>query len=144
MSNATDVREIGVRMIDLWTALWNGDLDVADRIMAPEFRLRYAQPGVDVFDHIRDRPQLTEKIAWWHGYRPGLRFAPEGDAVVDLELRDGVPHGKVATPYLARYTDDAGRELRISGIDMLRIENGRITEVWSVSGGSAGRAFYND
>jgi hypothetical protein len=71
-------------------------------------------------------------------------FAAGDEAVVDLELRDGLPNGKVARPYLACFTDETGRELRISGIDMLRVEKGLITEVWSVSGGRAGRAFSND
>lgn len=140
----TDVREIGVRMFDLWSAMWNGDRGLADQIMAPEFRLRYAQPGADEFDHIRHRDRLTEKISRFRQDRPGLSFAAEGEAVVDLELRGGLPHGKIARPYLARYTGETGRELRISGIDMLRVENGLITEVWSVSGGSAGRAFWNN
>jgi hypothetical protein len=140
----TNVREIGARVFDLWSAMWNGDLGLVDQIMAPEFRLRYAQPGADEFDHIRRRDQLTEKIAGFRQDRSGLSFAAGGEAVVDLELRDGLPNGKVARPYLACFTDEIGRELRISGIDMLRVDKGLITEVWSVSGGRAGRAFYND
>ncbi|MFB4314859.1 hypothetical protein [Actinomadura sp. 21ATH] len=141
---STDVREIGARMFDLWSAMWNGDQGLADQIMAPEFRLRYAQPGADEFDGIRRRDQLTEKIEGFRRERSGLSFAAEGEAVVDLELRDGLPNGKIARPYLACFTDETGRDLRISGIDMLRIENGLIAEVWSVSGGRSGRAFWSD
>jgi hypothetical protein len=32
----------------------------------------------------------------------------------------------------------------ISGIDVLRLDDGCITEVWSVSGGPAGRRFSTD
>ncbi|WP_433427618.1 nuclear transport factor 2 family protein [Nonomuraea sp. CA-141351] len=139
-----DVEDFNVRIFELWSALWNGELSLADRIMAPQFRLRYAQPGTDAFDHIRHPSQLAEMIAQFRAARPGLHFAPDGEAVADVHLADGGPRGKIAQPYLARFTGETGRDLRISGIDMLRIEDGLITEVWSVSGGRTGRAFYNN
>ncbi|MFG2005029.1 nuclear transport factor 2 family protein [Spirillospora sp. NPDC048911] len=142
-TQAADVEEFNVRIFELWSALWNGELGLADRIMAPRFRLRYAQPGTDAFDHVRHPRQLAEIIARFREARPGLRFAPDGEAVADVRLAGGVAHGKIAQPYLARFTDEAGHDLRISGIDMLRIEDGLITEVWSVSGGRAGRVFYD-
>ncbi|MGW0805300.1 nuclear transport factor 2 family protein [Nonomuraea sp. NPDC002799] len=131
-------------MFELWSALWNGDLSLADQIMAPQFRLRYAQPGTDAFDHIRNPSHLAEMIAQFRAARPGPHFAPDGEAVADVHLADGVAHGRVARPCLARFADETGRDLRISGFDMLRIEDGLITEVWSVSGGRTGRVFYDD
>ncbi|WP_326824943.1 ester cyclase [Streptosporangium sp. NBC_01639] len=141
---AVDVEEFNVRIFELWSALWNGELGLAEQIMAPQFRLRYAQPGTDAFDQIRHPAQLAEMITQFQAARSGLHFAPDGEAVADVRLIDGVAHGKIARPYLARFTDETGRDLCISGIDMLRIEDGLITEVWSVSGGRAGRPFYND
>jgi SnoaL-like protein len=139
-----DAEEFNVRIFELWSALWNGELRLADRIMAPRFRLRYAQPGTDAYDHVRHPSQLAEVIAQFRAARPGLLFAPDGESVADVHLTDGVARGKIARPYVARFTDETGRESRISGIDMLRIEDGLITEVWSVSGGRAGRAFYDN
>ncbi|WP_317619873.1 nuclear transport factor 2 family protein [Nonomuraea phyllanthi] len=140
----TDVEEFTGRILASWAALWNGELSLADRNVAPEFRLRYAQPGTDAFDHIRHPSRLTEMITRFRAARSGLRFAPDGEAVADVRLADGRAHGKVAQPHVATFTDETGRDLRISGIDMLRVEDGLITEVWSVSGGRAGRAFYGN
>jgi hypothetical protein len=145
-SHVTEAQETGVRIFELWSQMWNGEVALADQIMAPRFRLRYAQPapGTDAFDRIQQRPQLAEMIIRFHRDRPGLRFAPDGEAVTELHLIDGLATGKVARPYLAHLTDETGRRLRISGIDMLRLDNGLITEVWSVSGGRGGRTFYPD
>lgn len=137
------MHEISDRVFDDWTALWNGEVALAEKIMAPEFRLRYAQPGCEVFDTVRHPHQLADIIAKWHDKRPNLRFKPESEAVEELTMENGLPTGKIARPYLARFTFE-GEERDISGIDMLRLEDGLIAEVWSVSGGPAGRAFYND
>jgi len=144
--HASEAREAGARIFESWSQMWNGEMALVDQIMAPRFRLRYAQPtpGTEAFDHIRRRPQLADLISRFRQDRSGLRFAPDGEAVTDLDLSDGLATGKVVRPYLARFSDEAGRRLRISGIDMLRLEDGLITEVWSVSGGRHGRAFYPD
>lgn len=55
---------------------------------------------------------------------------------------DGAPAGLVARPYAARFTAEDGTAVARSGTDTLRVEGGRITEVWSVSSGAGGRTFY--
>ncbi|WP_405942637.1 hypothetical protein [Streptomyces sp. NBC_00207] len=137
-----DVRQFGIHTYNQWTAMWNGDLDLAEKIMAPEFVLRYAQAGTEAFDDVRTPQQLADIIAAWHRQRRGLRFVAEGAAVVDLTLVDGAPTGLVARPYLASVTDEDARTVARSGTDTLRITNGLISEVWSVSSGPAGRTFY--
>ncbi|MFI6446698.1 nuclear transport factor 2 family protein [Kitasatospora sp. NPDC050543] len=139
---ADDTRELGIRLYDRWTALWNHDLDLAVPIMAPEFTLRYAQAGAEVFDDARTPPQLADIIAAWHKGRPGLTFTAEGVAVVDLTLVDGVPSGLVARPYRASFTGEDGDVVERSGTDILRVADGLIAEVWSVSSGVGGRTFY--
>jgi hypothetical protein len=131
-------REAGIEMFDRWTALWNRDVRLAERIMAPRFVLRYAQAGGAVFDEIRTPQRLAEIIDGWHRDRPGLRFTAEGEAVVDGTHGDGGFGGLVARPYVAGFTGAPAR----SGTDILRVADGRITEVWSVSSGADGRTFY--
>ncbi|MFF2149246.1 alpha/beta hydrolase fold domain-containing protein [Kitasatospora sp. NPDC058190] len=136
-----DARRTGVEIYDQWTRLWNLDLALAEEIMAPELTLRYAQPGAEVFDKIRTPQQLAAAITAFHKVRPGLLFTPEGEAAVDLEFVDGRPNGLVARPYRASRPGDGGREVAVSGTDILRISDGLISEVWSVSGGAGGRTF---
>ncbi|AYF78839.1 hypothetical protein D7D52_08335 [Nocardia yunnanensis] len=120
--------------------MWDGDLALAEQIMAPEFTLRYAQPGADLYDDIHDPATFAAAIDKFRTERPGLRFSTQGQPVVEMTAaRTGI----VARPYGARVVDATGAVVRdISGTDILRFEDGRIVEVWSVSGGLAGRSFY--
>lgn len=136
------MRAFGTGLFDKWTAMWNGDLDLVNEIMAPQFVLRYAQAGTDAFDEIGTPQQLAEVIAAWHESHTGLVFAAEGTAVVDLTLADDAPTGLVARPYLASFAAEDGGKVARSGIDTLRVADGLIVEVWSVSSGAAGRTFY--
>jgi hypothetical protein len=139
-----DQRLFGVELFDQWTAMWNGDLALAARIMASSFTLRYAQAGTEAFDRVADPAALAAVIQAWHRHRPGICFRAEGDAVVDLALINGQPVGRVARPYLAKFVDAAGQTVARSGIDILAVHDARITQVWSVSSGAAGRTFYAD
>ncbi|WP_154788918.1 nuclear transport factor 2 family protein [Nocardia aurantiaca] len=134
------MRDYAIDLFDRWTGMWNGDLALADEIMAPEFTLRYAQPGADIYDDIHDRAAFAAAIDKFRAERPGLVFSAQGEPVVEMsDARTGF----IARPYGARVTDPDGAVLRdLSGTDILRFENGQIVEVWSVSGGLGGRSFY--
>ncbi|AHH18035.1 SnoaL-like domain-containing protein [Nocardia nova SH22a] len=132
------MRDFGIEVFDLWTAMWNGELELAERIMAPRFTLRYAQPGAVAYDAIHDPAAFARQIAEFRRSMPGLRFEVQGDAVVDLgEGRTGL----VARPYGA-CRPGADGDVRVSGTDILRLDAGLIVEVWSVSGGLHGRPYY--
>ncbi|MFJ1455063.1 nuclear transport factor 2 family protein [Nocardia sp. N2S4-5] len=132
------MRDFGIALFDRWAELWNGDLAVAEQILAPVLTLRYAQPGAAAFDEIRDPRALAEQIAAFRAERPGLTYTAQGEPVVES---DSGSTGLVARPYGARWSAPHG-EIDLSGTDILRFADGRITEVWSVSGGAAGRSFY--
>jgi len=141
-SERQKLRAIGIDLFDRWTALWNGDVALAEDIMAPVFRLRYTQANTERVDEVRTPAALAELVKFWHTFRPGIRFRAEAEAVVDLSWVDGVAAGRIARPYLAEFTDAAGQVVARSGIDMFAVAGGRIVEVWSVSSGAAGRTFY--
>ncbi len=130
--------DFGIELFDRWVVLWNGDLAVAEEIIASNVTLRYAQPGADAFDTIGDPAALARQIERFRAERPGLRYEAQGEAVVRL---DGARTGIVARPYGARRPTSDG-EMDISGTDILRFVDGKIVEVWSVSGGIGGRSFY--
>lgn len=133
------MRDFGIELFDLWTEMWNGDLALAEKIMAPEFTLRYAQPNATVYDSIRTPQALAAQIVEFGEARPGLRFTPQGEFVIEM---DDTRTGFVASPYGAEYTGPDGEAVSVSGTDILRATNGVITEVWSVSGGRGGRSYY--
>jgi hypothetical protein len=134
-----DLRPQGIELFDRWTAMWNGELALAARIMAPAFRLRYAQAGSEAFDECTTPDAIAKLIGGFRDARPGLMFSAEGEAVVDLAHGDGGVLGLVARPYLATMPAPNGERTAKSGTDILRVAGGRITEVWSVS---ASRTFY--
>lgn len=137
-----EIHALGVSLFDRWTEMWNGNTQLASAIMAPRFALHYAQANTERFDQVDTPEALAEVVAMWRGYRPGIRFSAEAQAVVELELLADGAAGQVARPYLAVFTDPHGQVVARSGIDLLRISAGRIVEVWSVSSGAAGRTFY--
>lgn len=81
-------------------------------------------------------------IAIWHQKRSGIIFKTDGEAVVDLTESDNEVSGLVARPYHVSFVDENQNRIARSGIDILKIANGKIREVWSVSSGSLGRTFY--
>ncbi|WP_063041299.1 nuclear transport factor 2 family protein [Nocardia pseudovaccinii] len=133
------MRDFGITLFDEWTAMWNGDLALAHKIMAPEFTLRYAQPGASEYDTIRDPQTLAAKVAGFRAQRPGIRFTTQGEPVVEM---DDTRTGFVARPYGASFTGPDGEQIEVSGTDILRVTAGQITEVWSASGGPSGRTYY--
>jgi len=133
------MRDFGIDLFDQWTAMWNGEPALAYKIMAPEFTLRYAQPGADVYDDIHDPRALATRITAHRDSAPGLRFEPQGEAVIEM---DDTRTGFVAHPYGAEFSGPDGRTVSVSGTDILRTVAGVITEVWSASGGRGGRSYY--
>ena len=130
--------DYGVQIFDRWARLWSGDLALAEELMAATFTLRYAQPGATVWDDVKDPATFAEQIAAFRGDRD-LRYRAEGDPVVAL---DDTRTGLVARPYGAHFTEVDATPKSVSGNDILRLDNGRIVEVWSASGGLNGRSFY--
>ncbi|MEV6772260.1 nuclear transport factor 2 family protein [Nocardia sp. NPDC051030] len=133
------MREFGIELFNRWTAFWNGELELAEEIMAPEFTLRYAQPGADAYDHIHDPQAFAAKIENHRKLVPGLEFTVQGTPVIEM---DDTLTGLVARPYGARFTGADGAPVNVSGTDILRTKDGKIVEVWSASGGLIGRSYY--
>ena len=126
-----------------WTALWNGKFELAPLILKGELVLRYAQTGTEAMDQVRCPDDLLRLIALWHSQREQLQFFAVGPAVVDLQPHGDTFSGLVARPYQVSFVRQ-GQMVACGGCDTLRVLNGLITEVWSVSTGAGGRRFYAD
>ncbi|MFG2994185.1 hypothetical protein ACGFZK_33650 [Streptomyces sp. NPDC048257] len=121
-------REAGTRLVERWTALWNGDVALAEQILAPGFRLHFA----DDFDgngsaHTFGQDELTAFISVNSHALTGLTFAAEAAPLVDSE------RGEMACRWSESHTD--GEDVVVkSGIDMFAVTDGRISAVWSLTG----------
>ncbi len=138
----SNLKQIGIQLFDQWTDLWNKNLALSEKILAPQLSLHYAQAGTEAFDKIETPAQLSEMVKIWHQKRSGIVFKTDGEPVIDLiENSEGVS-GLVARPYHVSFIDENGSRIARSGTDILKIADGKIREVWSVSSGALGRTFY--
>jgi hypothetical protein len=137
-----NLRQIGIQIFDQWTDLWNLNLALSEEILAPRLSLHYAQADTEAFDKIKTPSQLSEMIAFWHKKRSGIIFKTEGEPVIDLIENDKGIFGLVARPYHVSFINEDRSRIGRSGTDILKIVNGKIHEVWSVSSGALGRTFY--
>jgi predicted ester cyclase len=118
--------------------LWNGDESVAQEILADDFVIHQA----------RARPGESEAV---RGPQAGLEMvrmgrAPFSEVSFAIEVGPIVEGDMVAARWTgrARYaggipgaTAPAGTEVTFGGIDIMRIENGRLAEYWVSSDGIA-------
>ncbi|MFD3515784.1 hypothetical protein [Streptomyces sp. NPDC058657] len=126
--NAPLTRDAGTRLVESWAALWNGEVALAEKILAPGFRLYFA----DDFDgkgsaHTFGKDELTGFISVNTQALTGLTFAAEAAPLVDTE------RGEMACRWSESHTD--GKDIVVkSGIDMFAVTEGRISAVWSLTG----------
>ena len=119
---------------DLWTpwvALWNGDLAVADTLIAPHFVAHFSPMGGSPGE-VRGPEGLKGWIGGAMAAFTEPRFTtvvgPIGDGdlvagrwVFTATYRGGMPG---AAP------DAAGRRVEYAGMDIFRVEAGQIVEYW--------------
>ncbi|MCB5179243.1 nuclear transport factor 2 family protein [Streptomyces antimicrobicus] len=122
-------REAGTRLVEGWAALWNGDVALAEQILAPGFRLYFA----DDFDGTGSgatfgQDELKAFITANSQALTGLTFAADAAPLVDAE------RGEMACRWSERHADGDADVVLKSGIDMFAVTDGRISAVWSLTG----------
>jgi SnoaL-like domain len=118
---------VAQRLAQSWTDLWNGDLDLAGALVTGDFRVHFGS-GTDPVspgDAVRGPAQLAAYIGEFREQRPGLRYQLDAPAIAD--------ESGFAIRWSAQRTG-----VDVSGIDVVRVSEGRIAEVWSLT---AGRRF---
>lgn len=110
--------------LDLWLTMWNTDGDIARRICADDFRIRFAvtEPdGSTPADNIRTAEEFARYLGWWHEQHAGAVFTSVADAI------DG-RHGRLLW-------DLQAGDAHVGGVDVFDFtEDGHISRVWSVGG----------
>jgi hypothetical protein len=119
----TDIQLLGTDVFDRWTALWNGGFDLADDLIAPDFRVHFAganaaAPG----NAVRDPAAFVAFIKAHREATPNLTYRTDGPPIVEGD--------RTASTWSVRRPDGPA----VSGIDVLRLVDGKVAEAWSVTG----------
>ena len=114
-----------------WVELWNGNLSIADEIIAPNFVAHFAPAGASPGE-VRGPDGLKQWIggnmAAFTDYSFTTTVGPLADEdkvagrwVFRATYQGGIPGASPAA---------AGKHVEYAGIDLFRIENEKIVEYW--------------
>jgi steroid delta-isomerase-like uncharacterized protein len=110
--------------------VWNaGDLAVADELVASEHQHHLGDEA------LRGPDGVKEAVTWLRGGFPDLTFT------IEDEVSDG---DRVAVRWTATGTHEGtifdvpptGRRVRWTGIDLIRLEDGKLVELWAEADGA--------
>ena len=118
-------------LVAQWVALWNGDLDLATSIIAPDFALHATLLDGRSDTEISGPTGLAGWVSQSHGLFSDLKFTVQVGPVVDGDFvvirwvavgryRGGIP--SAAAP--------VGTPLRFTGTDILRTKGGKVADYW--------------
>ena len=114
-----------------WAALWNGNLALADEIIAPNFVAHFV-PMAGSPGEVRGPEGLKQWIGPLSVAFSNVSFTTDIGPLADED--------KVVGRWIFRATynggmpgvpaESAGKSVEYAGVDILRIENGKIAEYW--------------
>ncbi|GAA0459425.1 hypothetical protein Ade02nite_13420 [Paractinoplanes deccanensis] len=120
------------RLLRRWLRMWNGDLATAGEIIAPELRVHLPAVGMPPEERICDPRTMAEWIGLFRGSYSSGTFRCElgpfavGDFVIARFRFTGIWRG--GRPVVA--TTPPGTAVDFAGVDILRLEEGRVAEYW--------------
>jgi predicted ester cyclase len=118
------------RLWDRWIDLWNGDLELAEQIVHPEFAI-HRIPAPHIPDGLGGQEALKAWVVGTRSFFDDLRFTVEVGPIVDGEMVAGrwVAEGSYQGG-LPGSTAPAGTHIRFHGNDIWRAQDGLIREYW--------------
>jgi predicted ester cyclase len=132
MSNAQPNNDSELSAIwNKWIAMWNGDLAMADQIIAPDYTLHMSPLGGGDLSAYAG----PQGMAGWIGQLHAA-FDP---FVFEVQVQPLFGEGMIAGRWLANgiyqggfpgAKAEPGTAVKFAGADFLRIENGKIAEYW--------------
>lgn len=114
-----------------WGELWNGNLGLVDKIIAPDFVAHFAPVGTSPSE-VRGPAGLAQ---WIGGMRAGFTDAgfttvvgplAENDLVAGRWIFRGIYQGGMPGSSPAA----AGKRVEYAGMDLFRVRDGKIVEYW--------------
>ncbi len=121
----------GRRLYDRWMAMWNGDVALTAEIVAPDCVVHQAPFGAGEPPRFEGPAGIRRMVEMGRAPFADLTFAVEVGPIAEGDLlaarwtsrgryRGGLPGATAA----------AGAPVTFGGMDLFRIENGRIAEYW--------------
>ena len=115
------------QVINQWLPMWNGDHDLVEDLVAPEFRIWFgAFPGAGT--EVKDPTTFRDFLDTYRAQFADARFTPGEIAVDEVAGRGAL----VWTLRSTRPGEDQERE--VGGVDQFTFEDGRVRQVWSMGG----------
>ncbi len=114
-----------------WVALWNGNLALADQIIAPDFVAHFAAIGTSPGE-VRGPAGLAQWIGGTRAAFTDARFTTvvgplaENDLVAGRWVFRGTYQGGMPGSSPAA----VGKQMEYAGIDLFRVRDGHIAEYW--------------
>lgn len=122
------------RLWERWLDLWNGDIEVADEIIAPGVRLWYNGRSAIDASHIRDAATMKVWVTRFRTTFDDMTFSSDFGPLVDGEFYtirwflNAVYKGTTGFP-----EDVPGTPFTRAGVDIWRVADGKVLEMWSMS-----------
>jgi predicted ester cyclase len=113
-----------------WIELWNGDLELAGRIIHDDFEV-HRIPMPHIPEGLGGRDALVEWVRQTRSILGGLRFTVEVGPIIDGDLAAG--RWFAQGDYLGGIpgtTAQTGTRVGFHGNDIWRVEDGLIREYW--------------
>jgi len=127
MSNAANAA-----LANPWKDLWNGDLAVADKIIAEDLVTHTAPITGTGPDEMRAREALKGMIGWIRGLLSDLNFVIDVGPIADEEhlVVRWTAHGTYRGGFPGAPAEAIGRPVAFTGTDTLRVADGKLAEYW--------------
>ena len=114
-----------------WGRLWNGDLAVADEIIAPDFVAHFAAVGPSPTE-VRGPEGLKQWIGGAMALFTGHQFTTTVGPIADGDTIAGrwVFRATYRGGFPGAPDTAVGRAVEYAGIDILRVVDGKLVEYW--------------
>lgn len=138
-TTAININETGVTgrsLWDSWTDMWNGELPLAHDIIADGFYAHLSNTLTADPATLRNAVEVEKWVVRVRSRYAKLVYATHAGPFVDVTAQTVTCYWKargVFAGLTGKAGDIVGKEFTVVGIDILRFEDGKITECWTMS-----------
>lgn len=123
---------MSTELLQRWLRMWNGELDLAETVIAPKLTVHLPQYGMPPAASVHDPASMAHWIGLFRGSYSRATFTCAlgpfvvGDTMVSRFWFSGVWAG--GRPAVA--TAPAGTPVGFAGVDIVRLVDGQVAEYW--------------